>query len=267
MGQAVNALKLGLLSNPYAEETAYLIVGTDLSGAFLGTLESQYFDSTAQRLVLPYWGQVETQQQFRVGLSHIEPGAIVSEGAVVVPEQVERVRRLPGDDTSYLTFAANSIQWVTPAEAEWQRSPVLEYLVPNTVYRVTEDNDYVEFQRLGNRCRLYFANASDINQRENGVYSEEFTCTGWPVAYGNQLIFTTGSVEFHEEGTIRLLSDAEAEVTRQLISQRQVCVLSEELLDNADVDPNDLPTRAVANCMSQQAYRDRGDELFSAQNN
>lgn len=262
MGQAVNALKLGLFSNPYANETAYLILGTDLSGAYLGTAESEHFDGREQRLVLPYSGQTETSmQQFRVGLSHIEPELIVSEGAVVVPERVERVRRLLKEDASYLTFAANSIEWLTPSEQEWQSTPVLEYLLPTNVYRLTEDNDYVELQRLGERCRLYFANATDINQRENGAYSEDFTCTGWPVAFANRLILTTGSVEFADDHTIQLLSDEEVTATRELIAQRSFCLLSEELVDNAYVDPNDLPNQAVVKCMSQEEYWRRSNEL------
>ena len=264
MGQTINALKLGLFSNPYAEETAYLIVGTDFSGAYLSTEEAQYFDAAAQRLVLPYSGQLDSIQQFRVGLSHIEPGSIVSEGAVVVPEPADRVRRLPYEEASYLTFGQSSVEWLTPADAEWQRTPILEYLLPTSVYRVSEQDDYVEFQRLGQRCRLYFANASDINQRQNGVYSEEFECTGWPTAYANRLIFTTGSVEFNAEHEVRLLSEEEVTTTRELIAQRPVCVLSDELVDNTYVDPNSLPDDAVVTCMTQEEYWERSQELLTS---
>lgn len=269
-GQTINALKLGLFSNPYVDETAYLILGTDLSGAWLGAQESFFFDGTSQRLALPYYGQRQLEQdqyelEYRVGLSHIEPGTIVTEGAVVVPEMVERVRRLSGESASYLSFAPSSIEWLTPAEDEWQTEPVLEYLVPNSVYRLNEENDYVEFQRLGKRCRLYFANSSDINQRETGAYSDEFTCSGWPTAYGNKLLLQSGSVEFSADHTIRLLSDAEVTELQTLVNERPVCVLSEELVTNTYVNPNDLPENAEVTCMSPEVYRQRSEQMFSNQ--
>lgn len=268
-GQALNALKLGLFSNPYADETAYLILGTDLSGAWLGTPESFTFDGREQRLALPYYGQrlLENQQyeiEYRVGMSHIEPGTIVSEGAVVVPEMVERVRRHPAEAASYLSFASSSIEWLTPADDEWQTQPVLEYLLPSSVYRLNEDNDYVEFQRLGKRCRLYFANSSDINQRETGTYSDEFTCSGWPTAYANKLVMQSGSVEFGADHSIRLLSEDEVAELQTLISERPVCVLSEELVANTYVDPNALPENAEVTCMSPEVYRQRSEELLSS---
>lgn len=269
-GQAINALKLGLFSNPYVDETAYLILGTDLTGAWLGSQESFFFDGKDQRLALPYYGQKQPEPdqyelEYRVGLSHIEPGTIVTEGAVVVPEMVERVRRLPGESASYLSFASSSIEWLTPAEDEWQTSPVLEYLLPNSVYRLNEENDYVEFQRLGKRCRLYFANSSDINQRETGAYSDEFTCSGWPTAYANKLLLQSGSVEFGADHSIRLLSDAEVTELQTLVNERPVCVLSEELVTNTYVDPNDLPENAQVTCMSPEVYRQRSEDLLTNQ--
>lgn len=265
MGQAVNAVKLGLFSNPYAEEAAYLILGTDLSSTWLGADEAKLFDSQAERLLLPYSGYVGDyyEQEFRVGVSRLEPGNIASEGAVVVPENVERVRRLTKGDPSYLSFAPNSIEWLTPADGEWQTQPILEYLVPDSVYRLNEENDYVEFQRLGNRCRLYFANANDINQRRDGAYSEEFTCTGWAQAFANKLLLQKGSVEFDEEHAIRLLSDEEVTALREQIDARPICVLSDELLDNTYVDPQTLPDDATVTCMSVDEYYAHSQALMT----
>ncbi len=264
MGETVNALKLGLFTNPYAEETAYLILGTDLVNTYLSTEEAQYFDATAERLLLPYTGSDENQEPvFRVGVSRLEPGTIETEGAVMLPESAERVRRLPFENPSYLSFAANSIEWLTPADDEWQTEPVLEYMSPSYVYRLNDDSDYVEVQRLGSRCRLYFANAADINQREDGKYSEEFVCKGSPVAYANTLVFQQGSVEFGADHAIRLLTDDEVKAVQELIAARPICILSEDVVDNIYVNPNTVPDDSEVTCMSAQEYYERSRELGS----
>lgn len=262
MDQQISAIKLGLFSNPYAEETAYLILGTDLTGTRLGAEQAQFFDTQEQRLLLPYSGAPgDYRQEWRVGVSHLEPGTIVTEGAVRVPENVERVRRLTQGEPTYLGFGQNSIEWLTPAEEEWKAEPVLEYLLPENVYRLTEDNDYVEFQRLGERCRLYFANSSDINQRETGTYSEEFVCAGRPQAYANTLLLPLGSVEFGPDHALRLLTADEVTAIQERIAARPICVLSEELVDNVYVDPTTLTQDATVTCMSPEEYHRIAQEL------
>lgn len=262
MGETINALKLGLFSNPYAEETAYLILGTDLVNTYLQTEEAQYFDSATERLLLPYSGIDESRKGvYRIGVSRLEPGTIETEGAVVVPEPVNRVRRLPQEEPSYLSFAPNSIEWLRPAGDEWQTQPILEYLVPSYVYRLNDDNDYVELQRLGYRCRLYFANSVDINQRETGAYSEEFTCSGSPIAYANTLLFQEGSIEFSTDNSLRVLTADEVTAVRALVAARPVCVLTEDVVDNIYVDPNNIPQGAEVTCMSPEEYYQRSNML------
>lgn len=43
---------------------------------------------------------------------------------------------------------------------------------------------------------MSFANAADINRREDSKYLKEFGCKGLPVAYANTLVFQQGSLEF-----------------------------------------------------------------------
>lgn len=255
MGQAINALKLGLFSDPYVEETAYLILGTDLQDTWLGLEEAQLFNGAQQRLLLPYYGRTEDQKYVhRVGISRIESDEIVSEGAVELPEAAQRVRLAPTESESYLTFAANSIEWLTPDAQEWKTDPVLEYLTPFAVYRLNEESDYVEVQRLANRCRLYFANAADINQRDNGLYSEEFTCEGWPVAFDRRLLFGNVGIEFDVDGSFVELSEEQVAETRAAIAARPICLLSLDLVPNVWVNPNDLPEDPEVTCVTPEQY-------------
>jgi hypothetical protein len=256
MGQAISALKLGLFSDPYAAETAYLILGTDLKYTALGSEEGQFWNAAAQRLLLPYSGQDEQGVlRPRVGVSHVAPGSIVSEGAVVLPELAQRVRPLPLAEESYLTFATNSIEWLTPSQKEWKASPVLEYFEPFALYRRAANSEYVELQRLGTRCRLYFAHAGDINQRENGVYSEEFSCAGYPQAYDHRLIFSlTSGFEFADDHTLRTLSAEEIKTTQAAIAARQYCLLKLEFVSDVRLDAEHLPPRDQFTCLSPEEY-------------
>jgi hypothetical protein len=266
MGQQVNAIKLGLFSDPYVEEKAYLILGTDLTNTYLGEVEAQFFNSAQQRLALPYSGQDEANHGvLRIGMSHVEADSIVSEGAVVVPEPVQRVRPVPGTDEAYLSFASNSIEWLTPQAPEWTSSPVLEYFQPSQVYRLNDDDDYVEIDRLGGRCKLYFANAADINQRATGNYSEEFECYGgYAVAYGNILLFGDTGIEFNpEDFSVRALSEDEVVDVNEAIAARPYCLLSLDLVMNTYVDPNEIPNDAEATCMSAEEYSQRQNELLN----
>ena len=191
----------------------------------------------------------------RVGVSHVAPGSIVSEGAVVLPELAQRVRPMPAAEESYLTFATNSIEWLTPKQKEWQAAPVLEYLEPFALYRRTPDSEYVEMQRLGSRCRLYFAHAGDINQRENGAYSEEFTCVGYPQTYDHRLIFSaTSGLEYADDHTIRKLTTDEIKTTQASITARQYCLLKLEFVADVRLDPEHLPPLDQFTCMSPDEY-------------
>ena len=265
MGQTVNALKLGLFSNPYAAETAYLILGTDLEYTWLQAEETQFFNGATQRLFLPYSGQDEQGiQRQRVGVSRVVPGSIESEGAVVLPEPAQRVRPLPTDAESYLTFASNSIEWLTPEGAEWKAEPVLEYFEPFAVYRLTEDHDYVELQRLGTRCRLFFTRSDDINRRDDpSAFSEEFTCTnGYSQAYDRRLVFSAKvGVEFTDDGVVRALDEAEIQATYASIAAREYCLLELALVDDVRLDLDDLPPLDRFSCMSPADYAELQNEL------
>lgn len=256
MGQTINAIKLGLFSDPFAGETAYSILGTDLKNTRLGEEASQFWNGASQRLVLPYQGNDERGLvRQRVGLSRVEPGSIVSEGAVALPEFAQRVRPLPFAEESYLTFATNSIEWLRPEQKEWKSEPVLEYFEPYALYRRTPGGEYAELQHLGARCRLYFAHAGDINQRENGAYSEEFECLGYPQAYDRQLIFSaTNGLEFADDHSIRKLSADEIATTQAAIVARQYCLLELAFVPDVRLDPDQLPPLDQFTCMSPTEY-------------
>jgi hypothetical protein len=265
MGQSINALKLGLFSDPYAAETAYLILGTDLDGAWLGPEEAQFFNGASQRLLLPYVGRDEQgMMRQRVGVSRVVPGSIVSEGAVLLPEPAQRVRPLKQAEESYLTFATNSIEWLTPELDEWKSEPVLEYFEPFALYKRTEVVELVELQRLGTRCRMFFTEADAINQRSDGTYSQEFSCQGYPVAYERRFLFGSAGVEFGDDHSVRELTADEVKETTQQIAAREYCLLSLELVDNIVLDPNDLPPVDEFTCMSPEEYYDLRSRLQTA---
>jgi hypothetical protein len=263
-GQSVNAIKLGLFSDPFVDETAYLILATDLSGDWLADEKAQFFAAGAQRMLLPYSGQDQQHHSIaRVGVSHLQPDQIVSEGAVIVPEVPQRLRPIPGAAESYLSFAANSIEWLTPKEQQWQTTPVLEYFQPNALYRISDQDDYVELQRLGDRCRLFFANATNINLRASGAVSADFACFGWGTsAYANTLLFSETGVEFDARAhSVRILGADEIADTRARIAERPVCLLSTELVSDTRVDPDTLSDARDVVCMSPTEYQQRLNEL------
>jgi hypothetical protein len=266
-GQTLNAIKLGLFSDPFVDERAYLLLATDLAGASLAAEEAQFFNSAEQRLLLPYVGRNEQNRSVaRVGVSHIAAEQIVSEGAVILPEPAQRVRPLGGATEGYLSFATSSIEWLTPQAQAWQTTPVLEYFQPSAVYRLNEQDDYAEVQRLGDRCKLFFANASEINQRDAGNDSEEFDCFGGgATAYGTFLLFAETGLEFDAQAhSIRMLSADEIAATRTKIAQRPVCLLSLELVDNVNVNLSALPNDAQLTCMSPSEYQERLSALLNA---
>jgi hypothetical protein len=263
MGQNVNALKLGLFTDPYAEETAYSILGTDLIYASLLDEKTQLFSGASQRLLLPYSGQDEANLPVqRVGVSHVVPGSIDSEGAVVLPEPAVRIRPLPGDE-AYLTFARNSIEWLTPdGNGEWQAAPVLEYFEPFALYPRTPEA--VELQHLGTRCRLYFSDPAAINERADDAYSEEFTCMGYAQAYDHRFVFSaTSGVEFDDDHGVRELSDDEVTDTLAKIAARPYCLLSLEIVETTWLDPAELPPLDRFTCLSPTEYNDLRNRLYS----
>ena len=237
--ETINAVKLGLFSDPYAAEQAYLILATELANTWLHGEDAHYFSSPDQRLVLPYWGQDNAyHSEERVSLSHIIAGEIVSEGHVLVPEPVQRVRPRDGSEQDFLTFADNSIEWLTPHDASsWDSTPVLEYFQPVALLRLNDQDDYMEVQRLGERCKLFFSNARDINQRDRGLSSEEFTCHGGQVqAYDHTVLGVDSAVEWDDLGKLRELSEAERADIQQKIANRETCLLSMDLVDDVSID-------------------------------
>ncbi|HMI93641.1 MAG TPA: hypothetical protein VK509_19845, partial [Polyangiales bacterium] len=252
-GAAINAVKLGLFSDPYAVEEAYLILATELANTWLGQPEEYFFSGPEQRLLLPYWGQDDRfAREYRVSVSRVVPGEVISEGAVRVPEAVQRVRAIDAEQQSFLTFAESSIEWLTPNGAEWQSRPVLEYFKPFALLRLNEADDYAEVQRLGDRCKVFLSNASGINQRAGGVLSEAFACTHdqGVLAYDHTLLFAEHGVEFDAKGAIRMLSGSEQTEIRARIGQRETCLLSTELVDNLAVDYTKTYDRSQFTCVS-----------------
>lgn len=251
-GQNVNVIKLGLFSDPYVAETAYLILGTDLSNTQPAVEEAQLFDGSEQRLLLPYFGQTDEGYALqRVGVSRVESDDIVSEGAVVTPEPVTRVRRVLNESPSYLAFSTNAIEWLRPNGSEWSSTAVLEYFQPAAVYRLNEEDDYVEIQRLGDRCQLYFSNATDINQRDRDSYSELFDCRGGGyIAYDRILLIGSIGLEFDEDYEIRLLTEEEIQEVRDAIAERETCLLSTQVVTDLSVDYYSLPDRSEVTCVT-----------------
>ncbi len=263
-GQSVSRIKLGLFSDPFADERAYLILAADWRWARLAPEEAQLFDRATQRALVPYIGHDADERSLtRIGISRVEADQIASEGAVALPELAERIRPMPGEAPSYLSFASSSIEWITPKDAEWQTTPVLEYFEPTAVYRLNEENDYVEIQKLGNRCRLLFSNQAEINRRPAENHSQPFDCFSDVVAaYDSTLLFSDTAVEFDPGSReLRLLEPREIDEIRALIAGRPICVLTTALLSpNSPVDHESLVAQelqgdpAAVSCMSPAEY-------------
>jgi hypothetical protein len=254
-GQNVNVIKLGLFSDPYAAEVAYLILATTLDHTWLGNDEARFFSSPEQRLLLPYWGQDDGfDQEHRVSVSRVVPGQILSEGAVTVPEFVQRVRPIDAAQTAFLTFADSSIEWLTPSGEEWQSRPVLEYFKPFALLRLNDEDDYAEVQRLGNRCKVFLANTSDINEREDGIVSEAFDCAAnaGVRAFDRTLLFQDRAVEFGDQGEIRELTSAERTEIEARIAARETCLLSLEIVDDVSIDYTMDHERSDFTCVSPE---------------
>ena len=104
--------------------------------------------------------------------------------------------------------------------------------------RLDEDDNYVEVQGLGTRCKLMLANASAINQRDNATYSETFECGSAQSvqAYDHTLLFGATAVEFDDKAKLRKLSAGEQALVQQSIANRQTCLLTTEAVDNPVID-------------------------------
>lgn len=274
-GQTINVIKLGLFSDPYVDEDAYLILATGLHNTWLGNEEAHYFSGTRQRLVLPYWGQDSEMGNLNlVSLSRVVPGKVVSEGAVEVPEFVQRIRPVPQGESAqveqFLTFAENSIELLSqtgPEEEPWSSTPVLEYFQPFALLRLNAEDDYVEIQRLGNRCKLYLANASDINQRSSGLTSDEFDCVGNAArAYDHTLLLAGSAFEFDAEANLRELTEAEIAAIEVRIAARETCLLSLEAMDDIAIDYSVPREQSDFTCVSPQALQALSEKALNGQN-
>jgi hypothetical protein len=261
-------LKLGLFTDPFASELSYLILGTDLSYSYLGEDKSHAFDASSQRLFLPYYGTERDTARYvaRVGVSHLEDLEIVSEGAVPMPELPQRVRLRPGATDQALSFASSSVEWLRPAGAQWAATPVLEYFKPIALYRLTDDDDYVEVLRLGQSCMLHFSAADTINVTRDESVSDVFECgTGYPWAYANNIIFSPAvAVSFTPEGETTLLDEEAIAELYELRPRRPYCLFSDELMTNVGIDYNNPPPLDNVVCYTPEEYQDAYDAARGA---
>jgi hypothetical protein len=258
-------IKLGLFTDPFTSELSYLILGTDLAYTYLGEDKSHAFDASSQRLFLPYYGTEQDTSRYvaRVGVSHLEDSTIVSEGAVPMPELPQRVRLRPGATHEALSFASSSIEWLRPASSEWAATPVLEYYKPIALYRLTDDDDYVEVLRLGQKCMLHFSAADTINVTRDESVSDVFECgTGYPWAYANNIVFSSKvAVSFTPEGVTTLLSEEAIAELYELRPKRPYCLFSDDLMTNVGIDYNNPPPLDDVVCYTPEEYQNAYDAV------
>lgn len=267
-GESVNLIKVGLFEDPSANELSYLFLGTDLEYTYSGDSKASYFDSSVERLFWPYSGaDLESGvRRNRVGVSHIADHEVVSEGAVDLALMPERVRPRPGTG-QMMSFASSEIQTLTPGDEVWTATPIFEYFTPVSVYRVTDDEDYVEVLNLGNRCKLHFSAVEELNARRAESISDAFLCTGYPsYAYEQNILWNEQTaVHFEMDGTYSVLSaDEAAELWAQAID-RDICLLSDEIFPystNIVVDPREAPDLDELKCFSREEYYEYVSELL-----
>lgn len=254
-----SVLKLGLFTDPFASELAYLILGTDLGRSYLTDMKAKYFDAANERLFLPYYGYERDTSRYtaRVGVSHVLDSSIVSEGAVQLPELPQRVRPLPSSTTDVLSFASGSLHWLRPRDSEWSATPLLEYYKPIALYRTSDADDYIQILRLGSRCELHFATAKTINDRPGTSVSAPFDCgTSWPWAFDHNIIFDSNTgVSFTDTGDVQPLSaDEIADLTAKR-QQRPYCLFSQVRVDNTAIDYANPPDPSTLVCYTPEEYR------------
>ena len=111
-------------------------------------------------------------------------------------------------------------------------------------------------QRLGNRCKVFLSNASDINQRDGGIVSEPFGCSDGGIrAYAQTLLFADGAVQWDDQGAIRALTEAERTAIEGRIAERETCLLSTEHVDNIAIDYTEDYERSDFTCVGPDAFR------------
>lgn len=263
-GNSVNAIKLGLFADPVTTETAYLILGTDLEARWLPEVDTQYFDGAKDRLFLPYTGSLlldgldsyenpRSRRVFRVGVSRVESATLVSEGALDMPEYVERVRAVVTAPDTYLSFSSSSLYALSPSGKEWKKEPVLEYYTPVGAYRLNESEEYAEVSRLGSRCKVRVAPLAKLNERS--TEGESFECNGAVQAYGRELVFGTETgVLIDESGKVSALEPTRVKAIVSAINNREVCLYSDQLVENTYVDPTNPPDPATLRCFARADY-------------
>jgi hypothetical protein len=260
-------IKLGLFTDPFAAELSYLILGTDLKRSYLGEDKAYTFDWSPQRLFLPYSGTTRDTglYTFRIGVSHLEELSFASEGAVTVPEMVQRVRKRPGKSDEALSFASSSIEWLRPAGDEWAATPVLEYFKPIALYRLTDEDDYVEVLRLGGECMLHFSAADTINVTREDSKTEPFDCSGgFPWAFEKNIIFSdTIGIGFTVDGEIAMLTEEEIAEFYERQAERPYCLFSQELVADITVDFDNPPPLEDLVCYTPEEYQAKLDELMA----
>jgi hypothetical protein len=253
-----NAVKLGLFADPFASEKAYLILATELSAVFLGDTKAHFFDAASNRLFLPYTGQGREQplSQARIGISHLDDDAIVSDGALGLEEPVQRVRRRPGTTAQVLGFGQNTVEWLTPEGGAWKSSSVLAYFTPIALYRRSDGEDYVEVSRLGTRCKLHFAEAAELNAHGERVESEPFECgSSPPMAYADNILFGDAQgVSFDDDGTLNVLASERVQELVARARKRQVCLFS-TTPTTTPLDYAHLPPADDLVCYSPEEYQ------------
>jgi|GEM_PF-2288126 hypothetical protein len=257
-----SVIKLGLFGAPYAEELAYLIIGTDLAYNNLGEERSHYYDRFDKRLFLPYSGfqKSTSDRRYRLGISRLDSGTIKSEGAIEVPESLRRVRPRPNSAQEYLGFSENSISLFSTKNGQWEKEDVLAYFNPIALYRLTEKDDWLEVLRLGNECKFHFAKKDELNERDASKISKRIPCYGNRIeAFGHNLIFSeTSGFRFTLEGEVTALTPKDIAPIRWAIHNRPYCLFSRDEVDFDRIDfSSPPPPLSGLTCMSSEEY----DEL------
>jgi hypothetical protein len=264
-----NAVKLGLFADPFTTEKAYLILATEFASVFLAETKAHYFDANNDRLFLPYTGspRAGSSSEARIGISHLTADAIVSDGALRVLEPIQRVRPRPGTSDQLLGFGANTIAWIKPDGATWQTSSVLSYYTPIALYRLSDSDDYVEVSRLGESCKLHFANATELGTPAALKESAAFDCgNGAPLAYGHNLLFgDSRGVSFDDDDTLHALDAAKAAQLAAQAAQRPTCLFSQTPTMQA-IDYSKLPPPDDLKCYTPAEYQALLTKLQSASN-
>jgi hypothetical protein len=169
---------------------------------------------------------------------------------------VQRVRPRPALPSQYLSFGQNTIGWLRSMDAKWSATPVVAYYTPFALYRRSDRDDYMEIARLGSRCQLRVVNVSELNTRSAAREDAAFDCgTGQATAYANHLLFAgEKGVRFDDDGTVEVLSASEVADLNKKVSERQICLFSEEPT-NEVIDFAKLPPADTLKCYTRTEYQ------------